>query len=77
MDLDEYFFYEKRKNQSFRRTEFAKKIGITDSTLSLLVTGKKCPTSKVAYLIEKHTNHVVSGWGLIKTFYDKELENEV
>jgi putative transcriptional regulator len=45
------FAEEKLKDKSFTQKKFAKKIGITDTTLSQIVNGKSLPTFDVLYKV--------------------------
>ncbi|MFJ5716511.1 helix-turn-helix transcriptional regulator [Neobacillus sp. NPDC093127] len=44
---------EKIKDQRFTQRKFAEKIGVTNSTLSLIVNGKNLPSFEVVYRICK------------------------
>jgi putative transcriptional regulator len=50
------FAEEKLKNRGFTQKEFAKKIGVTDTTLSQIATGKTLPSFEVTYRIVKALN---------------------
>jgi len=47
------FAEEKLKDKNFTQKEFAKRIGVTDTTLSQIVTGRTLPSFEVAYRIVK------------------------
>lgn len=44
---------EKRKEKNLTQTELAKRVGISQCTLSLYENGKRCPDVKVAKCIAK------------------------
>ena len=75
MDLDEYIFYEKKKDKNFSRQAFADKLGISLNLLCRLMILSSPPTSRMAYKIEKITEGKVSGWHLITKYMEKK-ENE-
>jgi putative transcriptional regulator len=50
------FAEEKLRNRGFTQKEFARDIGVTDTTLSQIATGKTLPTFEVAYRIVKKLN---------------------
>lgn len=75
MDLDEYIFYEKKKDKNFTIKSFAEQLGISVNLLSRLIHYENIATARVAYKIEKTTQGKVSGWGLIKNYMEKQ-ENE-
>lgn len=72
MELDEYFFYEKRKNDKFTQKQMAEDLKITRHQLSRIMRRHECPSIKVALRIEKYTNGQVSGWEMIKKFHEKK-----
>lgn len=74
MDLDEYLFFEKKKNSYMTTSYFAKLIGINRSTLYMIMKKKRPPSSSIAYKIEIATNHEVSGWKLIFDYYSKQAK---
>lgn len=71
MDLDEWIFYEHKKNKKFTIKSFAKELGISTNLLSRLVNGINAPTARMAYKIDLFTHGEVSGWGLILKYYGK------
>lgn len=72
MDLDEFLFYEKKKNPSFTKKEFAKRLGVSAAFLSKIISLQQAPSAKIAYKIQKLTDGQVSGWNLIFNFYEEE-----
>jgi putative transcriptional regulator len=45
------FAEEKLKDRTFTQSKFAKKIGVTDTTLSQIINGKSLPSFEVTYKI--------------------------
>ena len=76
MDLDEYLFFEYKKDKSFTKKKFAEKLGITHTHFSKILTGTVSITSEIAYKIEQLTNGEVSGWDLITSRILKKQELE-
>lgn len=72
MELDEYLFFEKKKNSYMTHTYFAKLIGISRKTLYNIIHKRIAPSSLTAYKIDIVTKHQVSGWKLIFEFYSKQ-----
>ena len=71
MDLEEYLFYKKKNDTNFTEKEFAKRIGVTQHQIWNIKKGRKAPSSKVAYLLEIHTNNEVDVMEMIRDFYRK------
>ncbi len=76
MDLDEYFFYEKKKNKRFSATDFAKKVGVTKFWLNNVAKRRTVPGPKLAYLIHKESNGMVDVWQMIVDYYDNETNDK-
>jgi transcriptional regulator with XRE-family HTH domain len=72
MDLDEYVFYEKKKDKNFTLKTLAAQLEISENTLSKLIHLQNIPTTRIAYKIETFTEGKVSGWGLIKKYMEKQ-----
>jgi len=72
MDLDEFLFYEKKKNKDFLDFEFAEKLGITRHHLSNLRHGKFVPSARLAYKIYIATDKKVDVWKMIIKYYEKK-----
>lgn len=71
MDLDEYLFYQQRKNPHFTHRQFAKMLGIDHTTFSRILKGQ--PMSlKLAYKIEIATEGKISAWELLKKSHKLE-----
>jgi DNA-binding transcriptional regulator YdaS (Cro superfamily) len=51
MNLHEYFEDKPRGH----KTEFARKLGITKTWMSLLISGRQIPSPALCILIERHT----------------------
>jgi putative transcriptional regulator len=61
------FAEEKLKNRSFTQKEFAKRIGVTDTTLSQIANGRTLPSFEVAYKIVKELERPIEEiWAEIK-----------
>jgi transcriptional regulator with XRE-family HTH domain len=76
MDLDEYIFYENRKDKRFSKKAFAEKLGIDPKYFLRVASGKMRPSSELAYKIEQLTEGKVSGWELIKSHITKNLPSK-
>ena len=72
MDLDEYLFYEKKKDPSFSNKKFAKKLGISQVHLSRILSGKFAFSAKVAIKISKITSGKVDIIKLLKKSHPEE-----
>jgi transcriptional regulator with XRE-family HTH domain len=70
MDLKEYLFYEKNKNKEFSHKFFAKKLGLSHTYLSNIITGKYPPSAHVLYLIDKHTGGKVDVLQMLRKAYE-------
>lgn len=76
MDLDEYLFYEKKKNKNFTTRQFAQALGLNTNYLHKIVSGFLTPSAQLAYQIEKLTEGKVSGWQLIKRALEMKEQKE-
>jgi transcriptional regulator with XRE-family HTH domain len=77
MDLDEYLFYEKKKNKKYSDRTFAKKVGVSHTHLSSLMKGRVAPSSKTAYNIFKISEGKVDVWKIIQNYYESLEEKEL
>lgn len=72
MDLDEYLFYQKKKDSTFKEKDFAKKLDLSQHQLWNIKKKNIAPSSKSVYLIEKLTNGEVDTMQMIRDFYKKK-----
>lgn len=76
MDLDEYVFYEKKKNPNFTQQQFAKSLGISPNHLCQVKKGKLPLSYKLANKILKKTKGKVDISYLINKRKTKEEGHE-
>jgi plasmid maintenance system antidote protein VapI len=77
MDLEEYFFYEKRKDRSLTKKTLAKRLGISVPTFDNMITFSQPITIKMALQIEESTDGVVTAMELLKISYYKLKETHL
>lgn len=70
MDLDEFLFYEKKKNKEFSNKVFAKKIGFSHTYLSNVMSGKYLPSAHILYEIDKYSNGQVDILKILREAYN-------
>jgi plasmid maintenance system antidote protein VapI len=76
MDLDEWLFYEKKKNTIFSRADFARKIRVAVNHLDRMAAGNYPISAPVAYKIWKYTEGKVNGWELMLKYQEKKALQE-
>lgn len=72
MDLDEYLFYEKKKNKEFSDMKFAETLGFTKGYFSRVQSGVQLPSAHFLYLIDKHSEGKVDVLKMLKEAYSKK-----
>ena len=71
MDLDEFIFYEQKKNPGYTKAQFAKEIGVPIASLRAIIQQKSLPTTRAAIAIHQRTEGKVDGWQLIIDINEK------
>ena len=72
MDLDEYLFYEKKKNKEFSETSFAKKLGFTPGYFSRILNKQQLPSAHFLYQLDKLTEGKVDVLKMLKDSYNQK-----
>jgi len=72
LDLDEYLFYEKKKNKDFSDTKFAQQLGYSKSYFSRILTKKIAPGAHFLYALDKHTEGKVDVVKMLREAYSKD-----
>ncbi len=75
MDLDEYLFFEKRKDPTFTHKKFAKKLGISASHLSSILNKRFSPAGLTYKIWEITEGKVDIGKLLIDYFEHCKRKN--
>lgn len=62
------------RTHGIKQIDFCKKVGMTNSNLSLIIRGKQTPSLATAYAIEKATNGEVTMYEWIEDEIEEVLE---
>jgi len=72
LDLDEYLFYEKKKNKEFSDTKFAKKLGFSTGYFSRVLKKKQLPSAHFLYELDKHSEGKIDIVKMLKEAYEQK-----